>query len=153
MTEQLTSRTCPVCKRQIRRYDGIDHDFCSEFCETTTDKEKADFLALKDNEYGVYPCSECGCAMEGEYKPGGWCSTCHPKRSARVRGELLREVLAQTGLPADLIERIKAEVKWMGALLVLLIFLVGGTALYIGSKLIPVVEGGHYVNLDNIQGA
>jgi hypothetical protein len=82
--------TCPTCKFQVFEEDG--HRYCSEFCVTTCDKEKQEFLNAKDGDFCVYPCRECGCPIEDVYdmaKP--ICGGCGPK----VRAKAIREVLVK----------------------------------------------------------
>ena len=113
MTEAEAKEICRVCKFPIETYDEGESKVCSEFCAQTSEKEKLDFLTLKPGEYGVWPCSENGCPTEGEYTPNECCASCTPKRDARVRRELLQEVLriGISNLPPDLVERIQASLK------------------------------------------
>lgn len=99
---------CEVCKRVYHREFHRDYvdEGCSEFCATVTAEEKAKFPTLKSGDYGVFPCSECGCATEGDYEPGEWCGKCHPKVQLRLRDALLQEAIPH--LPAALVERIQA---------------------------------------------
>jgi hypothetical protein len=103
---------CTVCGfphfREV--LDGGDtvNEGCSEFCARESDEVIAKFKAgFQEGEYGIFPCSECGEPMEGEWTPGAWCYSCSPKRSARIRGELLKECLVY--LPESLSERVKKE--------------------------------------------
>lgn len=99
---------CRICKFPVQSHDGGEFTSCSDFCATTSEREKMDFLTLQPGEYGVWPCSEGGCATEGEYKPGAFCSSCAPKRDARVRGELLQRMLKmQLTLDPDFVNEVR----------------------------------------------
>jgi hypothetical protein len=111
--------TCPICKFEIRVHEqpGYRAEFCSEFCGTTTQAEKEKFLALKEGELGLYPCSECGVIIEDEYHPGGICSQCGKLKSAALDALQLvvanlrhkLEVLGNTGMPVDGVLRLSID--------------------------------------------
>lgn len=101
-----TNLKCDVCKHLIWVDRPNDMMGCSEFCATVSQAEKDAFLKLQVDEWGVWPCSECGQPVEGEYQPGAHCSTCHPKVQLRERTALLREALAH--LPDELATRVRA---------------------------------------------
>lgn len=84
---------CPVCGFPID-----NNRFCSNFCCETSEEEQTRFLNLGPGEWGVYPCAECGCAIEGEYVAGEVCSTCGPKVMLRRRTELLQKVVKVYGV-------------------------------------------------------
>lgn len=69
---------CDVCKKDIIREQYSDYTIegCSDFCETTSLEEKKALKDLQEGDYGLWPCSECGCAIQDEYVPGGHCSKC-----------------------------------------------------------------------------
>lgn len=102
---------CPICKRAFYREEHDGGEFvsegCSEFCATQDDAIRLQFTQLKAGDWGIYPCAECGCAIEDEYTPGSICSRCVAPRAKRVRGELLREALPY--LPDALRKRILVE--------------------------------------------
>ncbi len=103
---------CVYCKRPCYRTEYRDYvdEGCSEFCATQTQKVLEAFLLMKAGDYGVFPCSECGCAVEDfDYEPGSWCSSCTPKRAKRIYGELLTEALPY--LPPRLAERVRFELS------------------------------------------
>lgn len=106
---------CDTCKRPITRSRYGSHaedytDGCTEFCTTVSDEDRVRYKAgLTEGEWALYPCSECGCAIEDEYTVDGWCSGCTPKRSARIRGELLAESLPF--LPEALRARVEDALK------------------------------------------
>lgn len=102
---------CVYCKRPHYRNDHGDYvdEGCSEFCATQDNDTKARLLDLKAGEFGIWPCSECGCAVEDEYEPGAICSKCVHPRAARVRGELLKEALPF--LPPALKAKVLAELE------------------------------------------
>lgn len=78
---------CDVCKRNIIREEYSDYTIegCSDFCATVSLDEKMALKDLQEGDYAVWPCSECGCAIEDEYVPGGHCSTCSPKIKLREK--------------------------------------------------------------------
>ncbi len=89
------SGNCRICKRHIEVYDQGAADesrYCSAFCAESTAEEKIAFLILRPGEFGVYPCSECGCAIEDEYKLGEHCGSCEPKVESRRRLDLLTKL-------------------------------------------------------------
>jgi hypothetical protein len=115
---------CRVCTRPWVReeYDGgeIVEEGCSEFCARVTEQEMIAFLTMKEGEFGVWPCSECGCPTEGDFTPSAWCASCDPAVQLRNRNELLKEAqvvierLAQGSVSEayslDLVRRIKEAV-------------------------------------------
>lgn len=80
---------CGVCHKDIIREEYSDYTIegCSKFCADTTPEEKAAFVELKPGEFGVWPCSECSCAIEDEYDPNGYCSSCSSKVTIRKLNE------------------------------------------------------------------
>lgn len=97
---------CPVCKRTITSEvcDGgrFVSDGCSEFCAVVPDKELEPFVkGMKDGDWGVYPCSECGCPMEDEYHPGSFCSSCAPKVKIRELEARVAELENQRKVAVD----------------------------------------------------
>ena len=76
----------------------------SEFCTVLSEEDRAEFAKLKPGDYGFWPCSECGCIIDDQYTPGGWCTSCSPRRRIRLLSELLREALPH--LPEALAERV-----------------------------------------------
>lgn len=91
--------TCDVCRRPITRSRYGSHpedytDVCTEFCAVEAGDVRARYkTGLTEGEWAVYPCCECGCAIEGEYMVDGCCAGCASQRRARIRGELLTESL------------------------------------------------------------
>jgi hypothetical protein len=90
-----TGEFCPICKRPIGSYN-----WCSEFCERVNLPGKDAFKNLKKGDWGFWPCAECGCVVEDEYVPDGCCSQCAPKRTARIRADLLAKLLGCASLSA-----------------------------------------------------
>jgi len=86
---------CDVCKRPYTREEGYDYTFegCSEFCASESDVGIQAFLALQPGEYGIWPCPDCGCSVEGEYEPGGVCSNCARTRKHNRIRQLLEEAI------------------------------------------------------------
>lgn len=102
--------SCPICKRPFYREEysgGYTEEGCSDFCATQDDAVRLQFAQLKPGDWGVYPCAECGCAVDDLYEVGSICSKCVHPRNSRVRGELLREALPH--LPPALAKRVQAE--------------------------------------------
>jgi len=104
-------KPCPHCKQPIVLYEYHDMEAytgCSEFCATTSDKELQEFLTAKSGDYEVFPCSVCGCPVEGEWEPENrkqqMCSDCYHKVRAKERTALLKQ--AQT-----LLMEVKQEVS------------------------------------------
>jgi hypothetical protein len=85
---------CVVCKRVYwREQCGDDHiEGCSEFCASVPEEALDSLATLKPGDFGLWPCSECGCVMEDEYNPGGWCSGCSPKVRIRELEAVLRDM-------------------------------------------------------------
>lgn len=98
------SSLCEVCKRPIERADEYSVG-CSEFCLVTSKEVKEASLQLKPGDFGIYPCSECGCAVEDVYDEESCCASCAPTVTLRTRTKLLSE--AAVYAPADLQERIR----------------------------------------------
>jgi len=72
-------------------------DGCSEFCETVPNADRRAFRAgLEKGAFTVWPCQECGCAVEDEW-PGAeaehCCSDCYHRIRARIRRQLLERAL------------------------------------------------------------
>lgn len=109
----LTGEICSICKFPCYREEHDGGEFvsegCSEFCATQDDAVLLQFGQLKAGSWGVWPCAECGCAVEDEYEPGSICSRCVTPRAARVRGELLKE--AAPFLPRALLDKVMAELE------------------------------------------
>lgn len=107
---------CPTCGWTIQAdvCDGGDFVItgCSDFCERMSPEVMAAYRAgLKEGEWGIWPCSECGQPVEDEYTPDGWCANCHHPRGYKLRGQLLVRVLheAWSTLPGGLVEEICKE--------------------------------------------
>jgi len=77
-------------------------EFCSEFCAETTQEQKQAFQAMKDGDFGQYPCERCGCIIEDVLSRPAICGSCGPM--TRVEA-LLRETLPH--LPPELVEKIR----------------------------------------------
>jgi hypothetical protein len=94
---------CDVCKRQYYREEYRDYtaEGCSEFCATVYGENLAALATLKPGDFGLWPCSECGCVIEDKYTPGGWCSGCSPKVMIRKLEGALREALETLRRIAD----------------------------------------------------
>lgn len=73
---------CDVCKHKIETARDSD-PFCSEYCATTSDAEKAEYKKAKVGDYCIYPCRECGCAIEDNMDRSQVCGTCYPEWSMR----------------------------------------------------------------------
>ncbi len=88
-----TQETCPVCKFQISFRDDGDgrySKFCSGFCAEATPAELEAFKTLEPGQFGVFPCVESGCIVEGDYDgPETACSTCDVHRRARISTEII----------------------------------------------------------------
>lgn len=76
---------CPVCGHNIEFHGG-----CSDFCATATLEEKRIFLELQPGEYGVFPCADCGCIIEGDYGKGACCRDCAENRQQRYLQQIIR---------------------------------------------------------------
>lgn len=90
----------------------------SGFCLEASKQELIDFKNLKAGEYGVYPCIECGTAIEGIFGDEDVCSVCAPKRRDRIRTNLLHRVLSVYGARVsgtkaeiDLLREIQEELR------------------------------------------
>lgn len=99
-------KTCRVCDHRIVDIPSTAGVFprgqCSVFCNDTSPQDKIRFLTLRVGEYGVFPCSECGTVMEGDYAgPPSVCSRCSPKLRERVLYDLLArcKVLEMVNFP------------------------------------------------------
>lgn len=74
--------TCAVCKRPSAILESFHGEVaCSDFCYTTSDDEQRKWLAMKPGDFGVFPCAECGIAVEDEYAYEAICDGCGPKRT------------------------------------------------------------------------
>lgn len=79
---------CSTCGFKTHRHvqtNYVGDLTCSEFCGSTTQKEKDDFIALKKGDWGVFPCCCCGVPIEGEYDTET-CSDCNTKLRYIVLG-------------------------------------------------------------------
>jgi hypothetical protein len=66
---------CKVCFHI--RVECRDADpFCSEYCATTTSEQQAEWKAAKLGDYCVYPCGECGHAIEDVLSRDRVCGSC-----------------------------------------------------------------------------
>jgi hypothetical protein len=100
--------TCDVCKREI----DDETQWCSEFCNVVGEGDRLAYRNLKPGEWGIWPCSECGCPIEDELPAEDSeriCSTCWPKVKAKKLTALLTEALPH--LPGDLAARVQAALK------------------------------------------
>ena len=103
---------CYICSFEKKK-DEFGFDFCSDFC---SDREYyghdayPDPRRLKVGEFGYFPCSDCGCTMEGDYKENEVCSKCWKQRRFNARTELLREAL-KWKIGIDLRDRIEEELE------------------------------------------
>ncbi len=93
---------CGICKREIEQ----EANFCSGFCAVTTKEEREAFLALEPGVWGVWPCTGCGNACEGDWKPDAECLSCYDDRQEALRIAVLKETLPY--LPDDLAARVRA---------------------------------------------
>jgi DNA-directed RNA polymerase subunit RPC12/RpoP len=88
-TISVTLPRCEVCGFEIQ-----PEGYCSNFCATTTDEQKAAFKALKVEDWGIYPCANCGTAIEDMYPgPGSICSSCGPEVKLKRCQKLLEEIV------------------------------------------------------------
>lgn len=87
---------CDLCGQRVR--DG----YCSEFCAETSDQEKSTFRGLEPGDFGLWPCTRCGCTIEGEYAPDSVCSGCGDIHHTE---NLLRE--ATPHLPPELAAKVQ----------------------------------------------
>ncbi len=102
-------KKCDCCGFQVFTEDQTGYSYCSDFCVSVSDEEKALWKAgLQEGGYHVWPCQECGQAVEGEWTPsyylGAICSSCTSTVRARKLEELLVE--AQQFVPSDLGKKI-----------------------------------------------
>ena len=108
MVEQAIMATCEVCKRE--KWEDRYSAGCSEFCAVEPEEVIASYLAMKPGDYGVWPCSECGCPTEGDWSgPDDYCSGCAPKVKLRKCRILLLEALPH--VPEPLAQQIRDAVK------------------------------------------
>ncbi len=102
---ETASESCPICKRPYKHDEEIDSSFrwCSEYCSTTTQAEKDQYLAAKPEDWCVFPCEDCGHAVEGTKEEGLVCWDCDHKRRDKEMAAILTETLPH--LPLALLER------------------------------------------------
>lgn len=109
--KRMADEVCPTCKFPLQ-YVG-DDQFCSQFCALVPDREFEEFKKAKPGDYCVYPCSECGNPIEGEWFPDNpkqtRCAACGPKVRLCERTKLLEEALPH--LPAELRARVEEALK------------------------------------------
>lgn len=105
------STKCETCGFEIVKDEYYPDGRCSEFCEQTSDAQKAEFKNLKPGDFGLHPCAKCGCIIDDE-KPEGdsFCSSCWPlikEQVMKVRIKDLEVALqdAITMLPSEQITR------------------------------------------------
>jgi hypothetical protein len=89
---------CEVCGFRIELLQGFSEGCpdaleCSGFCATVDDKDKVALKTLIEGDFSLWPCRECGVAIEDFFVPNGCCSSCSPKIQNRQREELLRACL------------------------------------------------------------
>jgi len=85
-------KVCEVCLQDIHD-DGYGF-YCSEYCMVAPREDQKRFQAgLKSGDFALYPCAECGCAIEDVYEPGASCSRCYPKVRLRTQVQLLKQAL------------------------------------------------------------
>jgi len=106
--------TCPDCGRTFKRERcGSDPEDviegCSEFCATVSPETIAKWKALQPGDFGIWPCPDCGCAIEDTYNPSDCCGDCGPERERRRLKALLKECLPH--VPDELAHRIRSEVR------------------------------------------
>lgn len=83
-----TEKSVEICDLCDRAKDDVS--FCSEFCAQTSQEEKDRYLAMKDGDFGLYPCEACGCIIEDQYDEARpFCGDAH------CRGERLRVKIAK----------------------------------------------------------
>jgi hypothetical protein len=79
MTAEI-KEMCPCCNHELIHYPGMREPTCSEFCITQSDENKTAWKNLKPGDFGIFPCSRCGCAIQDEYgAEDNVCSGCYPK--------------------------------------------------------------------------
>lgn len=105
---------CEVCGFRIERLQGFSPDSpdaleCSGFCATVDDKDKMALATLFEGTFSIWPCRECGVAIEDFYVPMGCCSTCAPKVQNKQREELLRACLPY--VPEKLAEKVRKSIE------------------------------------------
>lgn len=87
-----TKEKCPTCGFTIREEHG--ERYCSEFCASAPQKVLDAFRAgLTEGDFAQWPCANCGCIVEDEYRPGAICGECGPRVRARNLANLLRRAL------------------------------------------------------------
>lgn len=91
MSEEVVGK-CKVCKLDIVKHSFSDIDsynYCSDFCDYTSDKEKIDFLGAAPGDFIIYPCADCGVAIEDEWTPDSCCSKCSESRKIATQKEII----------------------------------------------------------------
>mgnify|MGYP001020708956 CR=1 FL=1 len=104
---------CPHCGFPVDK-----DNYCSLFCLEASGQDLIQLKSLKDGEYGVYPCMECGSPIEGIFGDEDICSPCAPKRRLRIRTALLHKVLdiygarvSGTQAEIDLLREVREELQ------------------------------------------
>ena len=85
---------CSVCRREYQHHHDMA-DTCSEYCLTTTVKQRKEYEAVRGQPraFCIYPCANCGRAIEDELNENGeegFCSPCAPKVRLAEAMRLLR---------------------------------------------------------------
>lgn len=102
---------CQTCGLKLPDDGGC----VSNFCFTTTPEEREALKTLRPGEWGCWPCSDCGVAIDDVYTPGGCCSWCHPERQLKMLKQLLEEALPH--LPEDLAAMLRVTLGERGSAL------------------------------------
>jgi hypothetical protein len=104
---------CPHCGFPLDK-----DNYCSLFCLEATGQELIELKSLKEGEWGIFPCAECGGPLEAEFGVDVICAPCAPRRRLRVRTALLHKVLdiygtrvSETQAEIDLLHEIQGELK------------------------------------------
>lgn len=86
----MSETNCVICERPRRYEEWKDGNYCSEFCEHTSDDEKIHYKTMKAGDYGLYPCALCKCIIDDVYEPGMVCGPCGPLKKIEKLKALLR---------------------------------------------------------------
>ncbi len=95
---RVAGRPCPVCGRMVEVIDEYNTLSCSDFCASTPGEDQDIFRlrAMNPGDFGVYPCSGCGVALEGDWDPHNFvCRACLDKTKRERRDNLLQEAQLQ----------------------------------------------------------
>lgn len=101
---------CPVCGLEFKYLDS-DYKYCSEYCDSALTDEEIDWRELKIGDYGLFPCSLCGCVIEGELDEERFCSPCYKKVRFENRTLLLKRCLALLSEETNTFEQLVSDIE------------------------------------------